>query len=99
MVTGHFESVATTLRQKFSQYRRHHKSFKIGISGDPNGRARSYQGKYGRMDVLYKTTSRDYVKMMEFLMVDRYDTDTDNRTGGGGGPVAGPPYYLYIVLP
>ena len=98
MVTGPFESVSTTLRRKLSQYRRHYKSFKIGITGDPNSRARGYPDLYDRMNVLYKTSSRDYVKLMESKMVDEYRQYCDNSIAGGGGPVAGPPYYLYIVI-
>ena len=98
MVTGPFESVSTTLRRKFSQYRHHHESFKIGITGNPDERARGYPDLYDRMDVLYKTSSRDYVKRMESMMVDEYRQYCDNSIAGGGGPVAGPPYYLYIVL-
>ena len=98
MVTGPFKSVSTTLRRKLSQYILHHENLKIGITGDPDKRARDYHGQYGRMDVLYETSSRDYVTIMESMMIDEYREYCDNSIRGGGGPVAGPPYYLSLVI-
>ena len=98
MVTGSFERVTTTSRRKLSQYKRHHASFKIGFTGNPNNRARAYQGQYVRMEVLCKTSSRDYIKVMESDMTLDYWEYCDNSIAGGGGSVEGPPYYLYVVF-
>lgn len=96
--TGHLKSAMTKLRRRLSAHRSRNAGFKIGITGDPSSRARSYQGQYGKMIVLYETASQNKVKKMEAMLVDEYREYCDNSIGGGGGPVAGPPYYLYIVI-
>ena len=49
------------------------------------------------MIVLYKTSSERNVSRMEKMLVEEYWAYCDNSIGGGGGPVDGPPYYLYMV--
>ena len=96
--TGHLKSALTTMRRRLSAYSSWNESFKIGITGDPESRARSYRGQYDKMIVLYETSSRSKIKMMEATLVDEYREYCDNSIGGGGGAVGGPRYYLYIVV-
>ena len=69
----------------------------IGITGAPAARATGYLWPYTQMIVRYRTSSEDYVRRMEDILVDEYEDYCDNIISGGGGPVSGPPYYLYIV--
>lgn len=71
-------------------------AFKIGITGDPDVRANAYD--YEEMVVLYKTWSERHARELEAALVEDYRDWCDNRRGGGGGRLSGPPYYLYVVL-
>jgi len=73
-------------------------TFKIGICGDPEGRATGYSGTYDEMVVLYETWSERFVRDTERFLSDYYWDVCDNSIRGGGGRLSGPPYYLYVVL-
>ena len=72
--------------------------FKIGISGNTDRRASEYPYGYDEMVVLYETNSERHVRDTEGLLTDYYLEDCDNSIRGRGGPISGPPYYLYVVL-
>ena len=50
---------------------------------------------YSEMIVIYKTQSLRNVRYVESALIEEYGGD--NSIGGGGGPITGPPYYVYIV--
>ena len=95
---GHFNKVLTTLRRRISAYKHYRPSFKIGITGYPYQRKAYYRSEpYTEMIVIYSTSSKRYIRLMEKILVDGYQEHSDNISRGGGGDVTGPPYYLYIV--
>ena len=49
------------------------------------------------MILLYRTSSKKFVREFEGDLVDYSWYDNDNATGGGGGPLKGSKFYLYIV--
>ena len=95
--TGRFQAVMSFLRRSISQYRRGSSQFKIGITNSPRRRAIEYGWEFDEMVVLYKTSSSDFARDTEAILVDEYWEDCDNEIGGGGGPLGQAPYYLYIV--
>ena len=79
--------------------------FWIGkTSGGERGcRARWYD-KYedegmNRMAIVYRTNDQDYALQMEKYLIDVFEDDVENETGGGGGKKAkhNPPYVVYIA--
>ena len=74
------------------------RSFKIGITNDPNARASKYGSDYHEMIVLYKSDSLESVSEAERDLIDHNEEITKNRIAGGGGNYGAPPYYLYLVL-
>ena len=90
----------TALRSRISQYVRDAGGFKIGITYNPQSRARGYEDDpYTEMIVLYKTSSIANVRKMEEMMIDLYAGRSDNLNRGGGGPASEEgPYYLYVVM-
>ena len=95
--TGWPSEVFPNLRRRVSQYRRSSASFKIGFTSNPTRRATAYSSEYDQMVLLYQTSSSHFVKTMEAALINHYMEDCDNSIGGGGGPSAKPPFYLYIV--
>lgn len=71
--------------------------FKIGITSDPEGRARKYIGTYERMVLIYRTESRNHVVQLEKMLVAYNFQLSENRTGGGGGKPGIGPFFLYVV--
>ena len=95
--TGHATDVLPGLRRSLSQYARYSR-FKIGITGNPDGRAAQHRAQYTEMIVLYGTSSRDYVRHVETILIEDYVDFSDNERGGGGGLAwSFDRYYLYIV--
>ena len=98
-VTGWPTDVLTSLRRSLGQYTRYGR-FKIGITGNPNGRAQQYDQArlpYTEMIVLYRTDSKKFVRAAESELIFEYGEYCDNSIAGGGGDVKGPPLFLYIV--
>ena len=95
--TGRFREALTTLRKRIAIYKLARHTFTIGITGSPIQRASRYGSQYGELIVLYKTSSERNIRLMEKILIEEYWEYCDNSVGGGGGPVGGPPYYLYIV--
>ena len=86
------------LRRRIAAYVRDGKPFKIGITNDPKRRANQYGNEYDEMIVLYPTGYSEFVRDLEHILIEDFWEYCDNEVGGGGGPVAEPPYYLYIVV-
>ena len=90
-----------TLHRRVSQYKRGDRNFKIGITNDPDRRAREYYyrdgNRYHEMVVLYQTRRLGQVRKLEAVLVRKHRADSDNEQGGGGGSAGKPPYYLYVV--
>lgn len=100
LTTGWPSQVESTLRRRISGYTRGVEFFKIGITSNPDDRAKRYEydEPYDEMIVIYSTKSRDHVTRLEAWLVAYYEDYCDNLVGGGGGGRRGsPPYYLYIV--
>ena len=100
--TGHFPEAKRRMYQKV--YRLHKsdfvKSYKIGITNDPDGRLRDYQlygHRYNHLYVIYETQSLVYVREMEKYLVKKFWDHCDNQIRGGGGGYGYPPYYTYVV--
>ena len=95
------KGLLATLVRSVAQYKWRSASIKIGITSNPERRAREYDGwEYDEMVVLYKTSrysNDNFVRELERELVDKHWEDCDNSIGGGGGPLGKPPYYLYIV--
>ena len=83
--------------RRSSQLARNSRQIKIGISGWPEARWDDYGREYNEMIVLYKTTSKNYIRDLEWQLVEEYGQVVDNEAPGGSGGVKGPPYYLYVV--
>lgn len=89
-----------TVAHRIRELTRDGSDFKIGITGDPHQRARGYRRKapqYKRMVVLYETTSEKHARDTEERLIKRYRGRSDNWQEGGG-PLKGPPYFLYVVI-
>lgn len=95
--TGRPNQIISTLRRRISALIRADVDFKVGITNNPQARARAYGYEYDEMIVLYRTSSDDFVRDLESALVYEYWYMNDNLTGGGGGGRGMPPYYLYIV--
>ena len=100
--TGRFDTVIPRIRRSVAWYAQQSSYFKIGITGDPEDRADRYEQDgdgYDEMVVLYEASSENYVRDAEFILVDDFweHEGCDNLASGGGGPVSGPPYFLYLV--
>ena len=77
------------------------RQFKIGITADPERRARraDYDGRYDEMVVLYGSRRLRDVQHAETVLIDHNWDLTDNLASGGGGAtrLAPPPYFVYLV--
>ena len=76
------------------------RSFKIGITNDPNDRANKYGNNYQFMDVIYQTSSYEYSQDMERILINAFrdHPGNENIRGGGAGrkPKSGP-FFVYVV--
>ena len=105
-ITGWPDAVESRLRRKVGALSRHgafHK--KIGITNNPAVRwAWHRQHGWRRMEVLYKSSSRDHVCELERRLVERLHLDValggqhhNARAGGGGRIPASGPYFVYLI--
>ena len=95
--TGWPSRVEGSLHHRISGYTRNGRSFKTGITGNPQRRKAGYDGICDRMIVLYETTSERHARDFERRSIDCYGDASDAERRGGGGPLGGPPFYLYVV--
>ncbi len=89
-----------SLYQRISAYIREGRarSFKVGITNNPNARAANYRGEYDEMILVYQTTSYKNLCEVERILTTYYAGWSDNRNDGGGGPSGDGLYYVYVVL-
>jgi len=99
--TGSINEVKESLIRSVSQYIRHYRKVKIGITNNPERRKIQHQNgtmSWNKMTVKYKTTSLNYIKQLEKILVDYHWDYIKNKVGGGGGIHGEGPYYLYILI-
>ncbi|GFK92931.1 hypothetical protein NNJEOMEG_00759 [Fundidesulfovibrio magnetotacticus] len=83
-----------------------HHHVKVGITNNPEVRASQHAADmtWGKMVVIYETTSLGYVRQVESQLVDHLRTrctatcNGANAVGGGGGNYGEGPYYVYILF-
>lgn len=75
--------------------------FKIGKSGNPDGRFSSYQG-YSSMFLLCKSSDMGTIEVLETYLNNKYYNypNCDNERGGSAGLMTNryQDYYLYLVV-
>lgn len=98
--SGHLNMVITPLNRSLGQYIRNYTEIKIGITNNPETRFNQHikLKKWDRMIVKYETSSLNYVRTLEQLLVENYFDYISNEVGGGGGNFGNPPYYLYVLI-
>ena len=82
-------------------------SFKIGITNNPERRAREYRNSdYRLMHILYKTSSINHARELERNLIAQFrdkwnkrrNKRLENSIGGGSGRPSDGMYYLYVVV-
>jgi hypothetical protein len=98
--TGHLTNVETSLKKSVAAYIRLGYAVKIGITNNPERRAKEHarKGTWKRMIVKYYTTSVKYINDMERIIIAHHWDRVENEVGGGGGPNGSGPYYLYVLV-
>lgn len=103
--TGQLNEIIPTLHRAFGQYVKNVREFKVGLTTDPDNRWASHQADgWGRMVVVYRTTSRDYAVSVEDDLIlrgwsDHIDAVSWNEVrGGGGASWSAADYYIYLLL-
>lgn len=99
---GKPSEVNTSLKRSISQYTRHHKKIKIGITCRPNERMKEHDKMnlgWEKMIIKYETSSINFINKIEKDHIDYQWDFITNMAKGGGGPNGGKgPYYLYVLL-
>ena len=99
---GKPSEVNTSLKRSISQYIRHHKKVKIGITCRPKERMVEHNKmglEWEKMIVKYETTSINFINKIEKIHIDyQWEYLTNERSGGGGPNGKTGPYFLYILL-
>lgn len=99
--TGSINEVTESLIRSVGQYTRYYNKVKIGITNNPERRAREHQKsslRWQKMVVKYKTSSVNFINRLEKILIDYHWDYIKNEIGGGGGPDGKGPYYLYVLL-
>lgn len=76
------------------------RTFKFGITYDPEGRARKYGQQYQFMDVLYQTSVYSNSQDMERILISTFQNHPgceNIRHGGAGNISPSGPYFTYVV--
>lgn len=99
---GKFKDIDIKLKSSISQYTRHNKTVKIGITNNPERRKKQHQKSdidWDKMIIKYETTSIKFINKMEKNHISYQRLYVVNQRNGGGGPNGkNGPYYLYILL-
>lgn len=99
--TGSNNEVIESLIRSVGQYTRHYKSVKIGITHNPDRRSNEHARstmRWKKMVVKYKTSSINFIKKTEQILIEYHWDFIKNEVGGGGGAEGEGPYYLYVLL-
>ena len=98
--TGSVNNVLEHLNRSIGQYKQY-KKIKIGKTNNPKRRVSEHSRNninWDKMVVLYKTTSVNFVKKLETILVDNNWDYIENEISGGGGPDGEGDQYIYILL-
>lgn len=99
-----FDELCQKIGRYVNEQRKTASKFKIGITTDYNNRANGddyWSNGYDLMIVLYRTQSKERVRLMEQYLIKRfkkYDECENIMPGGEGKLKWGPPYYAYLAL-
>jgi len=98
-VTGRPAVIAPDVARSLSNHTRVNAvgRYKIGITCRPEQRFREYGREFDEMVLLYCSTSRDYVRDLEAMLVEMHWEWCENMIGGGGGSRGSGRHYLYVV--
>ena len=99
--TGSLNQVLETLTRSIGQYIRHYRKVKIGITSNPAKRAYQHNRskmKWDFMVVKYETSSTNFIKQLERILIDHNWEYIQNEIGGGGGSLGPGKKYLYVLL-
>jgi len=100
-ITGKVEECYPHFNRSFAQYKRYYRYVKIGITGNPEQRARQHEIKekkycWERMIVKYSTSSEKHANWIEGKYQER--EDFANIWTGWSHMTKDGPYYVYILL-
>ena len=96
-LTGHASRICRSLKVRLTKLLNVFDEGKVGITNNPDRRARSYSGDIA-MFVLYKTRSLEVARNVERTLIEHRWDDLLNQIGGGGGSYGQGPYYVYVVV-
>jgi hypothetical protein len=99
--TGSINEIIETLIRGIGQYTRHYSHVKIGITNNPSRRFQEHSrsgDNWKRMIIKYKTSSINFIKQIETILIDNHWDYVRNKVGGGGGREGMKPYYLYVLV-
>ncbi len=99
-VTGRPGDILSTMLRKNSALTRENRVrwFKIGITNSPMKRFNGHKRHYDVMILIYRSLSINYVRDLEWELIEHNREFADNFIGGGGGRGGGPPYFMYVVV-
>ena len=99
---GNFSEINNVLKRSISQYTRHYKKVKIGITCHPERRLKEHFNsilRWNYMVIKYRTSSIKFINKMEENLIDYQRDYVINKNRGGGGPNGKKgPYFLYLLL-
>ena len=90
MIEVYFFLVNLSLNKSVLAYSKRWKNIKIGITCDPERRAKEHAkaGIWKKMVVKYETSSVNFINKMEQNLIENHWTILVNEVAGGGGPNA-----------
>lgn len=97
-ISGQPSNVTASIARSIAQYERYHSQVKVGITSDPERRAKEHaQSGWQRMVVKYKTSSLRNANIVEKHFINGREELKNKWTGFS--PLSGHgPYYAYIIM-
>ena len=97
-ISGQPSNVTASLSRSLSQFERYYSQVKVGITSDPERRAKEHaQSGWHRMVVKYKTGSLRNANTVEKYFINGREELKNKWTGFS--PLSGHgPYYTYIIM-
>lgn len=97
-ISGQPSNVTASLSRSLSQFERYYSQVKIGITSDPERRAKEHaQSGWQRMVVKYKTTSLRNANTVEKYFINGRE-ELENKWTGVSPLSTHGPYYAYIIM-